>query len=76
MPTLSSGSPKTLVFRRVDTAETWRFAADSKHRYFTALGDASALATAESVDGPSLVGADDDYNITDILVERLRMRLA
>ena len=57
-------------------AETWRFAADSKYRYFTALGNASALATAESVDGPSLVGADDYDDITDIPAERLRVRLA
>lgn len=59
--------------RLVDTAETWRFAADFKHHHSPALGDAFALATAESVDGMLLVGADDDYDdITDVLIERFR----
>ena len=58
---------------RIDTAETWRFAADYKYHHSPALGDAFALATAESVDGTLLVGADDDYdNITDIPIERFR----
>jgi|AntDeeMetagen134_2_1112570.scaffolds.fasta_scaffold01408_7 predicted nucleic acid-binding protein len=59
--------------RRVDTADTWRLAAESKHQYSPALGDAFALATAESVDGLLLVGADDDYDaISDIRIERFR----
>ena len=59
--------------RRVDTAETWRFAADYKYHYSPALGDAFALGTAESVDGLLLVGADDDYDdIANIQVERFR----
>lgn len=59
--------------RRVDSAETWRAAADYKHRYTPALGDAFALATAEVVDGMLLVGGDDDYEeITDIRIERFR----
>ena len=63
--------------RRVDTAETWRFAADYKYHYFPALGDAFALATAESVDGMLLVGADDDYDaITDIPIKRFRVEPA
>ena len=63
--------------RRVDTAETWRFAADYKYHYSPALGDAFALATAESVDGMLLAGADDDYDdITDIPIERFRVELA
>ena len=59
--------------RQISTAETWRLAADYKYHYSPALGDAFALATAESVDGTLLVGADDDYdNITDITIERFR----
>ena len=62
---------------RIDTAETWRFAADYKYRHSPALGDAFALATAESVDGTLLVGADDDYDdITDVPVERFRVEPA
>ena len=63
--------------RRVDTAETWRFAADYKYHYSPALGDAFAVATAESVDGMLLAGADDDYDdITDIPIERFRVEPA
>lgn len=59
--------------RRVDTADTWRLAAESKHQHSPALGDAFALATAESVDGLLLVGADDDYDaISDIRIDRFR----
>ena len=59
--------------RQINTAETWRLAADYKYHYSPALGDAFALATAESVDGVLLAGADDDYdNITDIPIERFR----
>ena len=59
--------------RRVDTADTWRLAAESKHQYSPALGDAFALATAESVGGVLLVGADDDYDaISAIRIERFR----
>ena len=58
---------------RIDTAETWRFAADYKYHHSPALGDAFALATAESVDGVLLAGADDDYDdITDIPIEQFR----
>lgn len=60
-------------FRHVDTAETWRFAADFKYRHSPALGDAFALATAKSVEGLLLVGADEDYDdITEIPIERFR----
>jgi hypothetical protein len=63
--------------RRVDTAETWRFAADYKYHYSPALGDAFALATVESVDGMLLVGADDDYDaITYIPIKRFRVEPA
>ena len=59
--------------RRIDTAETWRFAADYKYHHSPALGDAFALATAESVNGTLLVGADDGYDdVTDVPVERFR----
>ncbi|WP_254547210.1 PIN domain-containing protein [Halomarina pelagica] len=63
--------------RQVDTAETWRFAADFKYRHSPALGDAFALATAESVDGMLLVGADDDFDdITDVSLKRFRTKPA
>jgi len=59
--------------RRVDTAETWRLAADFKARFAPALGDAFALATAAHVDGTLLAGADDDYDgIDDVSVARFR----
>lgn len=59
--------------RRVDTEETWPFAADFKFRYSPALGDAFALGTAAHVDGMLLVGADDDYDeVTDISITRFR----
>ncbi|MFC7157882.1 PIN domain-containing protein [Halomarina halobia] len=59
--------------RRVDTAETWRQAAEFKYRYSPALGDAFALATAAHVGGVLLVGADDDYDeIGDVPIERFR----
>ena len=62
---------------RIDTAETWRLAADYKYYHSPALGDAFALATAESVDGTLLIGADDDYDdITDVPVERFRVEPA
>lgn len=61
-------------FRHVDTAETWRFPADFKHRYSPALGDAFAMATATSVEGSLLVGADADYDdVTEIPIERFRV---
>lgn len=47
---------------RVDTDETWQFASEIKSRYSIALGDAFAVATAKSVDGTLLVGADDDFD--------------
>lgn len=59
--------------RRIDTTDTWRLTAEFKHRYSPALGDAFALATAESVDGMLLVGADDDYDaISAVHIERFR----
>ena len=59
--------------RRVDTEETWPFAAAFKFRYSPALGDAFALGTAAHVDGMLLVGADDDYDeVTDISITRFR----
>lgn len=59
--------------KRVDTAETWETAATFKHRHSPALGDAFALATAQTVDGTLLVGADDDYDgVTDVPVRKFR----
>ena len=58
---------------RVDTGETWALASECKSRYGIALGDTFAVATAKSVDGTLLVGADDDYDeITAVPVERFR----
>lgn len=59
--------------RRVDTEETWSAAADFKYRYAPALGDAFALATAATLDGTLLAGADDDYDdVTEVAVTRFR----
>lgn len=59
--------------RRVDTEDTWRRAADFKARYSPSLGDAFALATAASVDGALIVGADDDFDhVGDVDIERIR----
>lgn len=59
--------------RRVDTEQTWRFAADFKFRYAPAIGDAFALGTAAHVDGTLLIGADDDYDaITEVPITRFR----
>lgn len=59
--------------RRVDTAETWRLAAEFKHRHAPALGDAFALATAAHVEGTLLAGADDDFDgVTDVPTTRFR----
>lgn len=59
--------------RRVDTEETWSLAAEFKARYAPALGDAFALATAASLDGTLLAGADDDYDaVDDVAVTRFR----
>jgi len=63
--------------RRVDTEQTWASAADFKHRYAPALGDAFALGTAAHVDGMLLVGGDDDYDdVTDVPITRLRSESA
>ncbi len=63
--------------RRVDTADTWRSAAEFKHQHSPALGDAFALATAEYVDGTLLVGADDDYDKISVpRIERFRTEAA
>jgi len=59
--------------RRVDTAETWRRAAEFKYRRSPALGDAFALATAVQTDATLLVGADDDYDdVTEVPTVRFR----
>lgn len=59
--------------RRVDTAETWAFAAEFKHRYAPALGDAFALGTAKHTGGTLLVGADDDFGtVDDVQIVRVR----
>lgn len=59
--------------RRVDTADTWRRAADFKARNSLSLGDAFALATTASVDGTLLAGADVDFDqIVDLSIERFR----
>lgn len=58
---------------RIDTEETWPLASEYKARHAIALGDAFAVATANSVDGTLLVGADDDYEeITSVPIERFR----
>ena len=59
--------------RRVDAAETWRRAAEFRHRRSPALGDAFALAAAARTDATLLVGADDDYDdVADVPVVRFR----
>lgn len=59
--------------RRIDTAETWRRAADFKARHSPSLGDAFALATADTVDGTLVVGADDDFDEVDTVeIDRIR----
>ena len=63
--------------RRVDTAETWRRAAEFKYRRSPALGDAFALATAVQTDATLLVGADDDYDdVTEVPTVRFRAESA
>jgi predicted nucleic acid-binding protein len=59
---------------RIDSGDTWRTAADVKHRDSPALGDAFALATAEHVDGTLLVGADGDYDDIDASASITRFR--
>jgi predicted nucleic acid-binding protein len=57
----------------VDVVNTWRFAADFKHRHSPSLADAFALATTVHVDGTLLAGADDDFDsISDVSVTRFR----
>ncbi|AFZ72829.1 type II toxin-antitoxin system VapC family toxin [Natronobacterium gregoryi] len=55
-----------------DPRECWEIAAALKEAYTMALGDAYALATAESVDGTLLVGADNDFDELEDDVERFR----
>ena len=55
-----------------DPRECWRDAAALKDTHSMALGDAYALATAQSVDGTLLVGADDDFDDVTGRIERFR----
>lgn len=55
-----------------ESRDCWETAAEIKRRHPMALGDAYALATAESVDGTLLVGADDDFDGVDAPIERFR----
>lgn len=57
----------------VDVGQVWVDAAEYVIEYNLALGDSFALATAGSVGGTLLVGADDDYDqISGVAVERFR----
>ena len=57
--------------RGIDTL--WADAADYILEHNPALGDAFALATADSLDASLLVGGDDDYDtITDVRIIRFR----
>jgi predicted nucleic acid-binding protein len=55
-----------------DPRDCWETAAAFKEAYPIALGDAYTLATANEVDGTLLVGADNDFNELEDLVERFR----
>lgn len=55
-----------------DQTDCWETAAILKEAYTMALGDAYALATADSVDGTLLIGADDDFDDVTISTERFR----
>ncbi len=55
-----------------DPRECWDRAAEFKGTYSMALGDAYGLATAAAVDGTLLVGADNDFDELDDLIERFR----
>ncbi|MFP8951434.1 type II toxin-antitoxin system VapC family toxin [Natrialbaceae archaeon A-arb3/5] len=55
-----------------DPHECWDSAAALKEAYTMALGDAYALATADTVDGALLVGADNDFDDVDADIIRFR----
>jgi predicted nucleic acid-binding protein len=55
-----------------DPRNCWEAAAAFKEAYLMTLGDAYALATANAVDGTLLVGADNDFDELEDLVERFR----
>ena len=55
-----------------DPRTCWEMAAILKEAHNMALGDAYALATAESVGGTLLVGADADFDDVEAAVERFR----
>lgn len=57
----------------VDVGDAWMEAAEYILTYNPALGDAFALAAAETVEATLLVGGDGDYDeISDVPVERFR----
>lgn len=57
----------------VDVGDAWTEASEYILTYNPALGDAFALAAAETVEATLLVGGDDDdYEISDVPVERFR----
>lgn len=57
----------------VGAESVWERAADHVIDHNPALGDAYALATAETVDGTLLVGGDADYDgITEAEIDRFR----
>ena len=55
-----------------DSRECWEDAAALKSAHTMALGDAYALATADSVGGTLLVGADFDFEGVSVPIERVR----
>lgn len=60
----------------VDAGRVWESAADYKDQYKMSLADAYATASATTIGGTLLVGADDDFDeiltSTDIDIERFR----
>ena len=57
----------------VDVGDAWVAASEYILTHNPALGDAFALATAETVEATLLVGGDGDYDeISDIPIERFR----
>jgi len=57
----------------VGVADCWEATADHVLSSNPALGDAFALATADSLDATLLVGADDDYDaVNDVSITRFR----
>lgn len=71
----SIGRLEELGVRTREMEACWETAAVFKEAYGVALGDAFSLATADSVGGTLLVGADgdfDDVGDLDVSIERFR----